>query len=403
MDGQVLRCQRCDTRNRISPQSGKEGVWKCANCGTALRATRRQRRRNSSLSIVKAAAFLIAVLVLPVALWIIPTTRGEIHWVWASYMNALTSYELYLKSWPDGRHADAARARFDEQLWADTMSANTAQALERYLLLFSTGKHVAEAKDRIELLHWEQAIKQNTIRSYRMYISAHPKSKFAAQAEAKALALHSDQTLYEAARHTATEASFEAFLINYPGHASEAAAREALREIREGRDVVDLLREKKVEIVAQGNGIDKISIRLRRLVPHPITVRIPLGSPFVSSTPWAQNMVTASEYKLRLITSEWQPVTADAACVNRSKSVPGSNETFTVERSPAQPELAKLMPVLARTRVDSYTRQAAVWIVTDNASFEDLGILVVGFGGFGFWRAPCNNRVYDRTRYEDLR
>lgn len=41
------------------------------------------------------------------------------------------------------------------------------------------------------------------------------------------------------------------------------------------------------------------------------------------------------------------------------------------------------MPALGRARVDTATRQAAVWIVTDNADYSDLGILVASQFGFG--------------------
>jgi hypothetical protein len=277
--------------------------------------------------------------------------------------------------------------QFDDRVWADAISANTVEGFERYLQVVSKGKHAAEAKDRIESLRWEQATRQNTITSYRRYVSAHPEGKFAGQAETRAVALRGDASPYEAALRAATEASLEAFLKDYPGHVSEASAREALREIRQGRDIVDLLGEKKVEIAVHGEGVDKVSIRLHRLVPYPVTVRIPPGSLLVSSNPWTQNMVTTSEIKVRLTTAEWQLVSADAACVNRKKSVPGSSDLLTVERSPHDEELAKLIAHLAKSWVHPHTRQAAVWIVTDNANFEDLGTLVVGFGGIGGSRA----------------
>jgi hypothetical protein len=47
-----------------------------------------------------------------------------------------------------------------------------------------------------------------------------------------------------------------------------------------------------------------------------------------------------------------------------------------VQRSPHQEELARLMPVLERAGVPYAVRQAAVWIVTDDADYGDLGVLV---------------------------
>jgi hypothetical protein len=402
-------------------------------------------------------ATLGVLVVAALALAIIPTTRDEIHWRWASHKDETASYESYVKTWPEGRHAAEAQARYDEHGWADAESsntvtqferyvqlhgegkhiteakdniesrhwreaaaantvqgferyvqlhgegkhiteakdniesrhwreaaaANTVTQFERYVQLHGEGKHITEAKDNIESLHWQEAAAANTIRSYRIYTSAYPQGRFAQQAKAKASALRTDQAPYNAALRTGTEASFRAFLADYPGHTKEAAVQQALREIAEGRDIVDLLHEKKIAIQAQGSGIEQVSVRIRRLVTYPLTVRIPVGSFFVSSNSSAQNMVTTAESKVRLTTEEWLSVSPAAACANRPRDIPGSSDAFTVQRSPHQAELAKLMPVLERARVDTETRQAAVWIVTDDADYGDLGILVAGQSGFG--------------------
>ena len=267
--------------------------------------------------------------------------------------------------------------------WLQATTANTIQGYERYVQLHGEGKHVAEAKDNIESLHWQQATNANTIRSYQTYTSAHPQGRFAQQAETKATALRTDQGPYEAALRTGTDASLTAFLADYPVHTKETAAQSVLRDITEGRDIVDLLHEKKVEIQAEGSGIESVSLRMRRLVPYALTVCIPVGSFFVSSNSSVQNMVTTAETKVQLTTEEWKSVSPDAACANRARDIPGSGDTFTVQRSSHQAELTKLMPMLDRAGADIETKQAAVWIVTDNADYDDLGILVASQFGFG--------------------
>ncbi len=182
---------------------------------------------------------------------------------------------------------------------------------------------------------------------------------------------------------TGTEASLKRFLEDFPGHQKESVAQQAIKDITEGRDIVDLLKEKKIEVKASGSGITEVSVRIRKLVPYSLTVRIPVGSLFVPANASAQNMVTTTESKVRLTSNEWSFVSPDAACANRPKDIPGGSDTFTVNRSPKQAELARLMPVLNQARVDTETRQAAVWIVTDNADYNDLGILVASQFGFG--------------------
>lgn len=95
------------------------------------------------------------------------------------------------------------------------------------------------------------------------------------------------------------------------------------------------------------------------------------------------NSVTTAEIRVTLRTQGWQTISVSAACANRPRGIPGSDDTFTVQRSPNKKELARLMPVLNSAGAPYDVRQAAVWIVTDNADYRDLGILVSGFGGFG--------------------
>jgi hypothetical protein len=104
-------------------------------------------------------------------------------------------------------------------------------------------------------------------------------------------------------------------------------------------------------------------------------------------------MVTTAENKFQLDTNEWKNVLPEAACANRPKDIPSGDDTFTVQRSPKQAELMKLMPALDKAHVSKATRQAAVWIITDNADYNDLGILVVSQFGFGGSRAINENET----------
>ena len=282
----------------------------------------------------------IGVLVVAaLALAIIPTTRDEIHWRWASHKDETASYESYVKTWPEGRHAGEAQMRYDEHGWAEAKAANTVQGFEQYVQLHAEGKHVTEAKG-------------------------------------KATALRTDQVPYDAALRRGTEASLKTFLVDFPGHVKQAEAQQALKDITEGRDIVDLIREKKIEVKTQGSGIQSVAVSVRRRVPYPLTVRIPVGTYFVSANQSSQNMVTTEESRIHLAAVDWEDVSPEAACANRPRDIPSSDDRFTVQRSPHQAELAKLIPILEKAGVSYAVRQAAVWIVTDNADYDDLGILV---------------------------
>jgi hypothetical protein len=141
------------------------------------------------------------------------------------------------------------------------------------------------------------------------------------------------------------------------------------------QDIVELIENNIIEAEVTGKDITMVNLRIRRLVPETVNVHIPAGSFFVSENPAAQNMVATAEKKTRLTTDSWTNITIPAACANRPKDIPDSNDKFSIQRSPNQEELAKLAPILAKSGAGTLIKQAAVWIVTDDADFEDLGIL----------------------------
>jgi hypothetical protein len=155
------------------------------------------------------------------------------------------------------------------------------------------------------------------------------------------------------------------------------------RSVAPVRDIVDLLDERAIEIKTAGDGIETVSVQIRKLVAGPVAVRIPVGAFFVAASASSQNMVATGERTVRLLDNLWHTVAVPTACANRPKGIPESGDTFSVQRSPHQAELAQLMPVLDKAGVKYEVRQAAVWIVTDNADYDDLGILVASSTGYG--------------------
>ncbi len=251
------------------------------------------------------------LIVVALGLMINPTARDEIHWRRASHNNDVTSYESYMKTWPHGRH-------------------------------------ITEAKEKLEFLHWKNALAANTIKGFEQYVQLRPDGKFVAEAKRKAAALRNDLAPFEAALKTGSEDSLKAFLSEFPGHVKWTEAQQILKEITEGRDIVDLLKEKKIEVKTEGSDIESVSLSVRRRVPYPLTVRIPVGTYFVSDNPSTQNMVATEETKIELSNDDWTYESIPAACANRTKEIPSSDDRFTIRRSPHQSELAKLISFLAK-------------------------------------------------------
>lgn len=304
-----------------------------------------------------------------------PEIRDELHWQWASYKDQEEDYADYLETWPAGRHTREARDLYDERSWARVKAYNTVLAFEKYLQTHPEGAYVQQAEEEIENFHWQRARGRNTPLAYQQYIDAYPAGSFVGEAKAKKEALLKDNAPFLAAKKSGLRQAYETFLAEYPGHARENAARSALKDM-EGRDIVDLLKQRKVEVKTQGSGIQSVTLKIRRLVNHNVLVRVPVGTFFVSRNPSAQNMVVTQEKAVTLSDDQEVSLRVPAACANRPRDIPDSDDSFYVRRSPQQKDLAKLIPVLRKATTNIAVRQAAVWIVTDNADYGDLGSLV---------------------------
>ena len=179
-----------------------------------------------------------------------------------------------------------------------------------------------------------------------------------------------------------------------------AAAEETAAGVK---DVFDLLKSGKIEVKTQGNGIQSVDLSVRKKAPGPLTVKVPVGTFFVSAKASSQNMVTTAESEVTLNDSDWHTVSADAACANRPRHIPGDKDRFSIQKSPNQKELAQLMPFLDKANVDYATRQAAVWIATDNADYEDMGILQSSQNGVQIGRVINEEEVAAAMKLGSLR
>jgi len=145
-------------------------------------------------------------------------------------------------------------------------------------------------------------------------------------------------------------------------------------------DLVELMAKRQVEAVVAGSDIQSVDIRLRPTVPvsaaAPLHVDIVAGTFFESRNGAQQNMVGTVSRSVDLTSKEWVEVTMAAACASRARDIPDSSNQFAVRRLPEQAELAKAAKVLAAANAPYAVIQAAIWIISDNANYDDLGELV---------------------------
>jgi hypothetical protein len=156
-------------------------------------------------------------------------------------------------------------------------------------------------------------------------------------------------------------------------------------QVGDTRDIYEAYRDGKVDIEVRGDGIENVNGRVtRKAGTKPMVVRIPPGTLFEANSGGVQNMVVTDGTTVDLTTSRSATFTAAVACSDLHLSVPGEGDRFAVGRLPARKaEVVKFFPVANRAGVSYETKQAGVWIVTDDANYDGLGILVGGFLGGG--------------------
>jgi hypothetical protein len=318
---------------------------------------------------------VLVLLALVAAAVAAPPVREELHWRTIAGKDDPAVFARFLARWPEGRHRAEAATKQEEAAWARVAGDGAEPELRGYLADYPRGRHVGEANARLEELLWKQVAAERTALAFDRYLQAHPQGRFAADARQQRQAVLADDAVFLAAQQKGEQSAYETFLANYPGHTREAEARAVLADMQ-GRDLFELLAEKKVEARATGAGIESVSLELRRRTAHPIAVRVPVGTYFASHSEYAQSMVTLAESTATLHGEDWQSVSVSVACADMPLDIPDEEVGFSIRRSPAQRELQKLVPVLAAAHADFAVRQAAVWIVTDDATYDDLGTLV---------------------------
>lgn len=146
--------------------------------------------------------------------------------------------------------------------------------------------------------------------------------------------------------------------------------------------LLNLITAGKIEATVAGSSIESVSLSVRNLTAEPIRVLIPAGTFFASNSDSAQSMIATAPQIAYLQPNQETFVSISTACANLPLDIPHSGNTFTIAQAPPKEDLSLVAPLLA---AETYAvQQAAVWIITDDANFGGLGILVRSdFSGIG--------------------
>jgi hypothetical protein len=220
---------------------------------------------------------------------------------------------------------------------------------------------------------WEATKLTDTVEAYRSFIESHRETECARMAI-----------------HRLEEAGISAERVgDYSGDPAANRDHVPLPSVRSGsttagpgnrgNDIVELINRRQIEVQVQGNQITDVILHVRRIVPYPVAVHIPVGTCFAAASTKVQNMVSMADCEIRTTDNGWRNVNIPVACMNIAKAIPVKTDSLSVSHLVPQTELAKLLPVLGRAQVRAAIRQAAVWIVTDNANEQSLQTLKQSF------------------------
>jgi hypothetical protein len=146
-------------------------------------------------------------------------------------------------------------------------------------------------------------------------------------------------------------------------------------------NLFDLKAAGKIAAEVSGSNIEQVSLHLLNLTDESIRVFVPAGTFFAANNAGAQSMVATGGDYIDLDGRQARSALIAAACANLPLNIPDSSTSFTISQTAPQPDLARVAPLLSRDSIPYSVRQAAVWIVTDNADYDDLGVLVnAGYG-----------------------
>ena len=150
----------------------------------------------------------------------------------------------------------------------------------------------------------------------------------------------------------------------------------AATPLRKGH-IIDLVADGSITIQPRGAGIEELELDIKNLLDELLDVEIPVGTYFVAGGSGVQNMVVREAVEVQVKPGELLKLLLDVACANMERDVPSSEDRFTVERQ-GSADLTRLVEYLETANVPYEVAQAAIWIVTDNANYDELGTLVSG-------------------------
>lgn len=141
-------------------------------------------------------------------------------------------------------------------------------------------------------------------------------------------------------------------------------------------NLAELVESGLAEVTVTPNGISSSTVTIKSLSDKPFLAEIGAGTYLRSGDFSVQDMLVTSNRYAELSAGNSLGIELDTACMNIGFDIPTSSSVYSVAKLPDDDPLVGLLEVIAGRECGYPTIQAAVWIITDGASYEDCGTLV---------------------------
>lgn len=164
------------------------------------------------------------------------------------------------------------------------------------------------------------------------------------------------------------------FIADFPGHAMQSQARTAAKDLA-GRDLFELVREKKLQFKAAAAGAEAVTISVLRNTPHPLLATVAPGTLVVPrNAGWRQLVITAPT-RLLIKDVRWVEQAASAVSLQPQRVVRSTPDAYVLRPSAEQAPLTRLAAGIAESGASQDVANAAVWIASANADLAGLQAL----------------------------
>lgn len=230
---------------------------------------------------------------------------------------------------------------------------------------------------------WADAQNTGTIRSMNAYLAAYPSGVHAAEARRGMDELRNNSTPYDVAVRTGRADALETFLTEYPGHTNESDALAGIRALREQdvRSLDTLARNEQVDLEISGSkSVTRISLTVTSRMEQAVSFTLPVGTIFRPVNTQHHDVITLMAVQTlnqTLTPGETLHLTLPVTLLGtRGIDATDAQLEIRADRPPDTNGLLRLLPALKSASPDTAAAQAAVWIVTENANYRQLGVLI---------------------------